>query len=143
MSNRNFSKTVSLYYQTRASDHKSPLPNGAVRPPPPLARRPGYWVPNMRKPPQGATGRHMVPGTPCHVEEGGVLPPGSSLTDSSVLLRGILLGSPEKVRRRKSPGARSGLGSGLGFGVCAGAHVCAGAGHGSRRSAHCSCLVVC
>ena len=79
----------------------------------------------------------MVPGTPCHVEEGGVLPPGSNLTDSSVLLRGILLGSPEKVRRRKSPGERSGLGSGSGFGVGA------GAGYGSRRSAHCSCPVVC
>ena len=54
--------------------------------------------------------RHMVPGTRwCHLEEGGVLggvlggvpPPGSNLTDSSVLLCGILLlDSPEKVRRR-------------------------------------------
>ena len=48
----------------------------------------------------------MVPGTRwCHLEEGGVLggvpPPGSNLTDSSVLLCGILLlDSPEKVRRR-------------------------------------------
>ena len=52
----------------------------------------------------------MVPGTRwCHLEEGGVLggvlggvpPPGSNLSDSSVLLCGILLlDSPEKVRRR-------------------------------------------
>ena len=97
-----------------------------------------------RKPRQGAKAvRHIVPGTACHVEEGGVLPPRSksSLTDSSVLLRGILLESPVTVRRRKSPGEWSGLG--LGFGVLVGIDARRRVWFGLCRGADCSCPAGC